>query len=134
MIDLNSAWLEAAVEAALAARLRAYAPYSQFLVGAAIVDESGKLCTGCNIENASYSLTNCAERVAVQRAWFELTRPWNLLVVASTKAVTPCGACRQVLSEFAPQLPVVLVDCDDPNQRVFTSVDRLLPGAFQLEQ
>lgn len=134
MIDLNSAWLEAAVEAALAARLRAYAPYSKFLVGAAIVDDFGKLCTGCNIENASYSLTNCAERVAVQRAWFELTRPWKLLVVASTKAVTPCGACRQVLSEFAPQLPIVLVDCDDPIQRVFTSVDRLLPGAFQLEQ
>lgn len=98
--------------AAQAARLRAYAPHSKFLVGAALEAEDGQVFTGCNVENASYGLTICAERVAIFKAISEGAprRSFKrLLVCAATPTPTPpCGACRQIIWEFCGNIPVIL--------------------------
>jgi cytidine deaminase len=93
-------------EAAAQARLRAYAPYSRFLVGAALRLESGAVVSGCNVENVSYGLTMCAERVCVGKAIDHGEKAFQAMaIVADTEApIVPCGACRQVLAEFAPAL------------------------------
>ena len=98
------------VRAARAARRRAHAPYSRFRVGAAVLTGSGKIITGCNVENATYGLTVCAERVAVFKAISEGHRRFaRIAVVADTDAPTPpCGACRQILWEFGGDLEVIL--------------------------
>lgn len=95
-------------EAATQARLRAYAPYSRFLVGAALRLESGLVVSGCNVENISFGLTMCAERVCVGRAINQGERNFQALaIVADTETpIVPCGACRQVLAEFAPTLVI----------------------------
>lgn len=100
------------VEAALEARLRARAPFSGFLVGAALEDASGRIFTGCNVESASYGLTICAERVAAFRAVADGARQFTRLVVAAdTETPTPpCGACRQVLWELCGDLEILLVN------------------------
>jgi cytidine deaminase len=100
------------VEAALAARLNAFAPFSKFLVGAALEDNDGHIHTGCNVENATYGLTLCAERVAVFKAISEGARKFRRVVVAAdTETLTPpCGACRQILWEFCGDVEVVLVN------------------------
>ena len=100
------------IEAALAARLNAYAKFSNFLVGAAIEDIDGRIHTGCNVENATYGLTLCAERVAVFKAISEGVRKFRrVAVVADTDTLTPpCGACRQILWEFCGDVPVTLVN------------------------
>src|SRR5688500_2323070 len=90
------------IQAALAARMHAYATYSVFAVGAAILAANGRTFTGCNVENASYGLSICAERSAVFAAVAAGQRQFELLAVASPGGATPCGACRQVLAEFAP--------------------------------
>ena len=103
---------EALVAAARAARMHAWAPFSRFLVGAAVRLADGRIFTGCNVENASYGLTICAERVAVFKAISEGARPDQfaaVCVVADTADPTPpCGACRQILWEFCGEVPVVL--------------------------
>jgi cytidine deaminase len=98
--------------AALAARENAHAPYSHFRVGAALEDSSGRVHTGCNIENASYGLTLCAERVAVFKAMSEGARSLRRIAIAAdTDTLTPpCGACRQILWEFGGDLEVLLVN------------------------
>src|SRR6202050_2942991 len=98
------------IDAALAARAHAFAPYSHFLVGAAVEDDSGAIHTGCNVENATYGLTVCAERVAVFKAISEGARGFTrVAVVADTENLTPpCGACRQILWEFCGDVEIVL--------------------------
>src|SRR6478752_2478878 len=97
---------EAVVQAAIDVRQRAYAKYSNFLVGAAILAADGRIYTGCNVENASYGLTICAERAAVFNAVATGQRQFQQLAIATTGGVSPCGACRQVLAEFSPELKV----------------------------
>jgi cytidine deaminase len=98
------------VEAALCARENAHAPFSKFKVGAALEDETGRIHTGCNVENATYGLTMCAERVAVFKAISEGARRFRRVAVAAdTDTLTPpCGACRQILWEFGGNLKVIL--------------------------
>ena len=102
----------ALVEAARRARERAIAPYSQFLVGAALETVDGTIITGCNIENASYGLTVCAERVALLKALSEGHRSFTrIVVVADTPSPTPpCGPCRQLLWEYCGDIPVIMAD------------------------
>jgi cytidine deaminase len=100
------------LEAALAARKNAHAPFSKFQVGAAIEDETGRIFTGCNVENATYGLTICAERVAVFKAISEGARKFRRIAVAAdTDVLTPpCGACRQILWEFCGDVELTLVN------------------------
>ena len=100
------------IEAATQARLRAHAPFSKFLVGAALLAPDGRIVTGCNCESASYGLTMCAERAAVFRAIGEgVTSATRIAIVADTNGPTPpCGACRQILWEFAGDLEVTLAN------------------------
>ena len=116
------------------ARENAYVPYSKFKVGAALVSKEGKESHGCNIENAGYSMTNCAERTAMFKAVSEGVREFeSLAVVADTEGpVSPCGACRQVLAEFCePNMPVYLINLK--GNVLETTVAELLPGAFSPE-
>jgi cytidine deaminase len=119
------------IAAARKARDAAYVPYSRFPVGAAIVTDEGKLYTGCNIENSSFGLTNCAERTAIFKAVSEGHKHFTTIaVVAETDGpVSPCGACRQVMSEFAPDARVLLTNLK--GDVLVTSVRDLLPGAFR---
>ena len=107
---------------------QAYAPYSGFSVGAALRTRSGQVFTGCNVENASYGLTICAERVAVGKAVSEGERDFEAIAIASRGAATPCGACRQVLAEFNPELHIIVAD-PEGNYRQFR-LSELLPQAF----
>ena len=119
---------------ALEARERAYVPYSNYKVGAALIDGSGKVFTGCNIENAAYSPSNCAERTAIFKAISEGSTEFTALAVVadSPQPVTPCGVCRQVMAEFfEPHTPVYLGNIK--GEVVKTTVGELLPGAFTAE-
>ncbi|HPI26419.1 MAG TPA: cytidine deaminase [Candidatus Cloacimonadota bacterium] len=109
----------------------AYAPYSGYKVGAALICADGSIYTGCNVENASFSLTICAERNAVFKAVSEGKRDFAAIAiyVDSDKSFPPCGACRQVISEFAPRIPVIYANRDET---VESTLDLLLPGAFRL--
>ena len=104
--------MNALIRAALDARNHAHAPFSHFLVGAALLDENGRIFTGCNVENATYGLTICAERVAVFKAISEGARRFVAVAVAAdTDLLTPpCGACRQILWEFCGDVEVTLVN------------------------
>ena len=108
----------------------AYVPYSHFPVGAALECEDGTVFTGCNIENAAYTPTVCAERTAVFKAVSEGHLKFRRIAVAAStkKFCAPCGVCRQVLSEFAPQLEVILVNCD--GETLELTLPELLPYGF----
>jgi len=117
------------MESALAAREKAYAPYSKFAVGAALRTKSGRIFRGCNVENLSFGLTICAERNAVFAAVAEGEREFDAIAIVadSIQPVTPCGACRQVLAEFSPSLPV---RCSNLQGVHFdSSIAELLPRA-----
>ena len=116
------------IEAACEARSRAYAPYSNYRVGAAILTDDGRIFTGANVENASYGLSNCAERSAVFTAVTSGVRRILAVAVCTENAGSPCGACRQVLAEFAADIPVFLTD-DRGNMRA-TTLYALLPDHF----
>jgi len=128
---MNQQQYDELIRAALSARQRAYAPYSNFKVGAALLTESGTICSGCNVENASYGLAVCAERAAVATAVSGGHRRFAALAVATSGGVTPCGACRQVLAEFCDDLPILLVDADDPGIAREVSLASLLPDQFR---
>ena len=117
------------------ARAMAYAPYSRFLVGAVVQTRDGRQFSGCNVENASYGLCNCAERTALFSAMAAGCRPGDfaaLAVIADTPdPVSPCGACRQVMAELCDgDMPVLLANLGGATQQ--TSVAALLPGSFKL--
>ena len=118
--------LSAAVEVAK----KAYAPYSQFRVGAALLGKNDVIYRGANVENASYGLTNCAERSAIFNAISDGERQFDLIAIASPGGVAPCGACRQVLHEFAPCIKILLIDTSGEKQVAELSLDMLLPNAF----
>lgn len=122
------------IEEAKIARERAYVPYSKFKVGAALLTAEGKVYHGCNIENAAYSMCNCAERTALFKAYSEGDKKFDTLcVVADTKRpVPPCGACRQVIAELCPSdMKVILTNLQGDIEE--TTVEKLLPGAFSPE-
>jgi len=129
MITLSLDEKERLIAAALQARRWAYAPYSQYAVGAALLTDSGKIYDGANVENAVYSATICAERVAVTKAVSEGERSFRAIAVATVNGGSPCGECRQVLSEFSRQLVVLIVGEDGRMIRETTLAD-LLPQAF----
>ncbi|MBZ4224267.1 cytidine deaminase [Bacillus wiedmannii] len=113
---------------------KAYIPYSKFPVGAALVTKEGKIYTGCNIENASYGLCNCAERTAIFKAVSEGERDFSYLVITGETdgPISPCGACRQVIAEFCePKMPVLLTNVKGDEKEV--TVEQLLPGVFSIE-
>ncbi len=117
------------IEKALKVRGNAYAPYSNYQVGAALLTANGKIFTGVNVENAAYPDSICAERSAVFNAVSAGERDFVAIVVATRNGGTPCGSCRQVLSEFGLDIEVILVD-EDGNLVRQNSVRDLLPGAF----
>lgn len=120
-------WIKAAVEASQ----QAYVPYSHFPVGACLVTDNGEMITGCNIENASFGLSNCAERTAIFKAISTGPKKFQHLVVygQTENPISPCGACRQVLSEFCdPSMPVTLVSGDLTTKEM--TISELLPYSF----
>ncbi len=119
------------VDKATAALRQAYAPYSEFRVGAALLTEDGEIVTGCNVENASYGLTNCAERTAIFKAVSDGVRKFTsiAIVVDTTEGVgAPCGACRQVLNEFNADMRVIMANTAGDYK--ISSVSELLPDSF----
>ncbi len=118
------------IELANEARRRAYAPYSNYAVGAALRTRTGRVFTGINIENAAYPTTICAERVAVFKAVSEGERDFEVLAVVTDNGGSPCGSCRQVLAEFGLETVVLIADGNNKLLKV-TSVGDLLPEAFQ---
>lgn len=120
--------------AALNARKHAYAPYSKFLVGAAVLTEDGTIFTGANVENASIGLTICAERVAAGAAVAAGHRKIVAIAIAALGAASPCGACRQFLAEFGGGMKVIQVDAAGSMSVITTTLDKLLPSQFELLQ
>lgn len=120
------------IKKAIEAKQYAYVPYSNFQVGAAVMTKSGKIYTGCNIENGSYGATNCAERTALFKAVSEGEREFSAIaIVSSTNDFTPpCGICRQVIAELMPEGKIILAN-DKGDEQVYT-VDDILPHRFIL--
>jgi len=116
------------------AKDRAYAPYSKFKVGVALLGKNGKIYTGCNVENASHGLSVCAERAAVFKAVSDGEQAFDTIAILSDteNPITPCGACRQVLAEFNPNLKVVMVTTSGKQKS--RSLSELLPDAFQISK
>ena len=122
---------EQLVELAINARKQAYAPYSNYDVGAAVLTDDGRIYTGCNVENAVYPLTLCAERVAVSKAISEGARRIVAAAVATEHGGTPCGSCRQVLREFGASDTLVFIARTDGTFEQRT-LDQLLPESFSI--
>jgi cytidine deaminase len=127
---LSEESLQELVEIAKTARLHSIAPFSNFLVGAAVRTQAGKIYTGCNVESASYGLTVCGERVAIWKALSEGERDFTeLAIVADTESLTPpCGTCRQIIWEFAKHAKIILSNLKGETQEC--SIKELLPRAF----
>jgi cytidine deaminase len=117
------------IKRALEARGKAYAPYSNYAVGAALLTRSGQIFHGVNVENAAYPMTICAERAAVSTAVSEGELTYTAIAIATENGGSPCGACRQVLSEFGLETLVLLVN-GDGEVKLETTIGALLPKAF----
>jgi cytidine deaminase len=128
---MNSPNRDELIQAALDAQQRAFCPYSNFPVGAALRTASGRIFQGVNVENASFGLTICAERVAASAAVAAGEKEFTEIVVVSRTGVSPCGACRQFLAEFNPDLPIVMIDSLKPGDVYETTLTVLLPGRFE---
>ncbi|OAA90468.1 cytidine deaminase [Clostridium ljungdahlii] len=122
------------VSKAFEGRKNAYAPYSNFKVGAAVLAEDGKVYTGCNIENASYGATNCAERTAIFKAISEGNRAIKAIAIVGVENdyTYPCGVCRQVIAEFASKDAEIILGKGE-GEYIVKTLDELLPGAFTKE-
>lgn len=120
------------VKKALEAREKAYAPYSNFKVGAALITKDKRIFTGCNIENASYGLSNCAERTAIFKAVSEGVKEIEAIAVVcgGETHCSPCGACRQVIAEFGKDIKVIMAN--EKGEYTVSNIQQLLPGAFVL--
>lgn len=120
------------IKAAAETREKAYAPYSRFKVGAALLTEDGKIYTGCNIENASYSHTICAERVAVFKAVCAGAKSFQAIAIVTEldDPASPCGACRQVLAEFSADMKIIMANTK--GKIIISNIKELLPLAFHL--
>jgi cytidine deaminase len=121
------------IAASITARQLAHAPYSRFLVGAALLTDDGQIVSGANVENASYGLTVCAERVAVQSAVTTGRASFRAIAVATSGGGSPCGACRQVLAEFCDDLLILLIDVDREYAVTEARLAELLPRSFRLQ-
>lgn len=125
--------LEQLIQAAVKVREQAYAPYSKFSVGAAVLVDDGSIFVGCNVENASYGLAICAERNAITAAVAAGKQNFTTIAVAATPLASPCGACRQFIFEFGDDIQIISVDSANPSLRnQWTSKD-LLPNGFRLK-
>ena len=129
MPELKTHEVEKLIRRATEVRDQAYAPHSHFYVGAALLMNDGQVIVGCNVENASYSLSICAERVAASAAVAAGNRSWRAIAIASLGGVPPCGACRQFLAEFGTDVSVILVDVLDGSRKT-RKLSQLLPEAF----
>jgi len=118
------------ITVAMEARQQSIAPYSKFQVGSALLTADGKIIRGANVESASYSLSCCAERVALFKALTEGQRNFTAIAITSPGGASPCGACRQLLAEYALQAEVILIDSNSPETPTSTTMDVLLPNAF----
>ncbi|NLZ48419.1 MAG: cytidine deaminase [Clostridiales bacterium] len=123
---------ERLIKEAIEARNRAYAPYSNFYVGAAVLTQDGKIYTGCNIENASYGATNCAERTAIFKAVSEGSKTVTAVaIVGDLNSFTyPCGICRQVIVEFALDENIDIILAKNEKEYIIVKLKEILPGAF----
>lgn len=128
---MTDAELDELIQSALDTQKRAYCPFSNFPVGAALRSTNGQIFQGCNVENISFGLTNCAERVAIGTAVAAGEQKFMAIVVVSRGGVSPCGACRQVLAEFNPTLPIIMVDSQKQGEFKQTTLDKLLPARFE---
>jgi cytidine deaminase len=131
-MPLNADQKKDLIESAIHAREWAYAPYSHYAVGAALLTASGKVYEGVNIENAAYPTTMCAERVAIYKAVSEGEREFTAIAVATENGGSPCGSCRQVLAEFGLQTLIIVADVTGKIHLEGT-VEKLLPTAFTPE-
>jgi cytidine deaminase len=129
----TQAQIDKLVAAAITVRSKAYAPFSKFYVGAAILDNEGRVFSGVNVENSSYGLTICAERTAAGAAITAGAKEFIAVAVATPGAAAPCGACRQFLYEFGPQCTVLLVDSETGKVKRTAMLDKFLPDGFRLE-
>ena len=120
----------ALIVAAREARSQSVSPYSKFAVGAAVLTDTGHIVTGANVESASYGLSCCAERIAIFKALTEGLADFNAIAIASNGGATPCGACRQLIAEYAPNAKIILVDSNNPELVEQTNISSLLPSAF----
>jgi cytidine deaminase len=127
--SLSQEQRELLIDAAQQVRKWAYMPYSHYAVGAALLTASGRVYDGANVENASFPLSNCAERTAIFKAISEGEKEFLAIVVVTDNGGTPCGACRQVMVEFGMDTIVIIVD-KEGKIRMEASVAELLPGAF----
>jgi len=129
---INPQQREGLLKEAQQARHNAYAPYSKYKVGAALLTESGKVYTGVNVENAAYPLSICAERTAVFKAVSDGESKFSAIVVVTENGGSPCGSCRQVMAEFAPDMDVIIA-AEDGRIDLETTVADLLPYYFSPE-
>ena len=134
MAEPTQEQIDTLAAAAIAVRSKAYAPFSKFYVGAAILDNEGRVFSGVNVENSSYGLTICAERTAAGAAITAGAKEFVAIAIATPGAAAPCGACRQFLYEFGPQCTVLLVDSETHQVARRAKLDELLPNGFRLGQ